>query len=91
MPQSPPIVPTVGSIADRLGVPVHRIRYVVESRGIEPTGRAGNARVFTDADLELRQFLPHRATLLPKAAEAVWVRGVYPQPVTSQAAHRRPR
>jgi len=52
MPESPPIVPTVGSIAGRLGVPVHRIRYVIESRRIEPTGRAGNARIFTDADVE---------------------------------------
>jgi DNA-binding transcriptional MerR regulator len=52
MPESPPIVPTVGSIAERLGVPVHRIRYVIESRRIEPTGRAGNARIFTDSDVE---------------------------------------
>lgn len=53
MPASPPIVPTVGSIADRLGVPIHRIRYIIESRRIEPTGKAGNARVFTDADVDL--------------------------------------
>jgi DNA-binding transcriptional MerR regulator len=48
----PPDVPTVGSIAHQLGVPIHRIRYVIESRGIEPSGWAGNARVFTDADVE---------------------------------------
>jgi len=58
---------------------------------IVPFAERACQRVFTDADLELRQFLPHRAALLPKAAEAVWVRGVYPHPVTSQAAHRRPR
>jgi len=47
-----PPVQTVGSIAEQLGVPVHRIRYVIESRRIEPSGRAGNARIFTDADVE---------------------------------------
>ena len=52
MAESPPIVPTVGSIADRLGVPIHRIRYIIESRRIEPSGRAGNARVFTAADVD---------------------------------------
>ena len=52
MPESPPSVPTVGAIARRYGVEVHRVRYVIQSRGIEPTGRAGNARIFTDADVE---------------------------------------
>ena len=47
-----PIVPTVGEIARRLGVPVHRIEYVIRARKIEPTGRAGNVRVFTDADVD---------------------------------------
>jgi DNA-binding transcriptional MerR regulator len=50
MPESP-VVPTVGSIADRLGVSVHRIRYVIASRKIKPSGRAGQARVFTEADV----------------------------------------
>lgn len=47
-----PDVPTVGSIACLLGVPIHRIRYIIESRGIEPSGWAGNARVFTDDDVD---------------------------------------
>jgi len=70
----PTTVPTVGSIADQLGVPVHRVRYVIESRGIEPSGRAGNARVFSDADVdriasELRRIERERerAIMLPES------------------------
>ena len=47
-----PAVPTVGEIARRLGQPLHRIEYVIRSRDIQPTGRAGNIRVFTDADVD---------------------------------------
>lgn len=43
-----PALPTVGEIAQRLGVPVHRVVYVIESRGIEPAGWAGNSRVFDE-------------------------------------------
>ena len=46
------IVPTVGEIARRLGEPIHRIEYVIRSRNIRPTCRAGSVRVFTDADVE---------------------------------------
>ena len=42
---------TVGVIAHRLSVPVHRVEYAIRSRNIRPRGRAGNARVFTEADL----------------------------------------
>ena len=42
-------MPTVGEIARRLGEPVHRIEYVIDSRGISPCGRAGNARVFSES------------------------------------------
>ena len=52
MPASTPNVPTVGEIARRLGVPVHRVEYVVRARGIRPSGWAGNARIFTDADVD---------------------------------------
>ena len=52
MSQTPPYVPTVGEIARRLGEPVHRIEYVIRSRGIRPSGLAGVARVFTDSDVE---------------------------------------
>ena len=52
MSQTPPCVPTVGEIARRLNQPIHRIEYVIRSRGIRPTGLAGIARVFTDMDVD---------------------------------------
>jgi hypothetical protein len=45
-------------------------------------------RAYTEADLETRLFLPHRATLVDKDHAAL-VRGVHPQPVLSHAANRR--
>jgi len=45
-------LPTIGAIADQLGQPLHRIRYVLDTRRIQPTGRAGNARIYSDADVE---------------------------------------
>lgn len=43
---------TVGSIAKRLGVELHRVEYLIDAREIEPVGRAGIARVFDDAAVE---------------------------------------
>jgi DNA-binding transcriptional MerR regulator len=48
---TPNMAPTVGEIARRLRVPVHAIEYIIRTRGIEPVSRAGNARVFTEADI----------------------------------------
>ncbi len=45
------VYPTVGEIARRLGQPVHRVEYLIRSRGVEPSGVAGNARVFTEEDV----------------------------------------
>ena len=47
-----PTLPTVGEIAQRLGVPVHRVSYVIDSRRIRPVGWAGNAKVFSEADVQ---------------------------------------
>jgi hypothetical protein len=47
----PPNVPTVGEIARRLGVPLHKVEYVIRARAIAPQGWAGNARVFSEADV----------------------------------------
>ena len=57
---------TPGVIAQRLNEPLHRILYVIRSRDIRPSLRAGNARVFSDADLayiasELRRIDEGRA------------------------------
>jgi hypothetical protein len=52
MPPIIPLMPTVGEIARRLGEPIHRIEYILRTRAIQPTGWAGNARVFSEADVE---------------------------------------
>ena len=52
MPQPIPSMPTVGEIARRLGVPLHRVEYVICSRRLHPCSRAGHARVFTEADVD---------------------------------------
>jgi len=44
-------MPTVGVIAQRLGEPVWRVEYIIHSRHIKPIGWAGNARVFSEADI----------------------------------------
>lgn len=44
---------TVGEIARRLQEPVHRVEYMLRTRDqLRPVGRAGNVRVFNEADLE---------------------------------------
>lgn len=48
--QVPPAL-TVGEIARRFGAPVHRVEYVIRSRSIQPQQRAGNARIFSEADV----------------------------------------
>ena len=43
---------TVGTIARRLNRPIHRVEYVIRSREIGPTGRAGNLRVYSEQAVE---------------------------------------
>jgi hypothetical protein len=52
MVMTTPSMPTIGEIARRLGVPTHRVAYVIRARGIRPCGWAGNARVFDQAGVE---------------------------------------
>jgi hypothetical protein len=40
------VLVTVGDIARRLGVPMHRVQYVILARGIKAAGRAGVLRLF---------------------------------------------
>ena len=63
---------TVGEIARRAGVPVHRVTYVIESRRIAPIGRAGQARVFSE---ETAQAI---VAELQQIAEARQVRSAVP-------------
>ena len=44
---------TVGEISRRLNCPTHKVKYLIDSRGIEPVERAGNLRVFGPEVLEL--------------------------------------
>ena len=65
-----PPVNTVGVIATDLAVPVHRVRYVIDSRGIQAIGRAGNARIFDAAAVariasEIRQIDAERQEAAP--------------------------
>jgi len=39
---------TVARIAEKLKVQRHRVEYVLDSRGIEPIGRAGIARIYSE-------------------------------------------
>ena len=49
---------TVGELSRQLGIPIHRVEYLIRSRNICPEQRAGCARVFTQQDLcRLRQEL----------------------------------
>jgi hypothetical protein len=44
---------TVGEIARQAGVPVHAVQYVARARRVKPIGRAGAARLFSEADAAL--------------------------------------
>jgi len=50
--QEPARALTVGTIALRLGQPLHKIEYIIASRNLQPTVWAGHARVFSESDLQ---------------------------------------
>lgn len=43
---------TAGTMAERLGVPLHKIQYVLRSRNIKPVGKAGTLRVYSEAQVD---------------------------------------
>jgi len=66
MSQDVPVALTIGEVARQLQVPLHRAEYLVRSRRIQPVARAGNARLFSEADVrqlrtELNQTEPERS------------------------------
>jgi hypothetical protein len=68
-------LPTVGEIARRLDESLHRIEYVIRSRNIQPTSRAGHVRIFAEAEVahiadELRQIDAARQERIEKEDEA---------------------
>lgn len=50
---------TIGAIASELNEPVHRVQYVIKTRGIEPESVAGNIRVFAPETVELIAAILH--------------------------------
>lgn len=52
MPSQEARIWTVARIAERFGVPRHRVEYVIDTRGLTPAGTAGIARVFDGATVE---------------------------------------
>lgn len=71
---------TTGEIARRLGVAVHRVEYVISTRRIQAAGRAGIAKVYSDAQLryiekELKQIEEERNHASAAAAGGVAVAG----------------
>jgi len=52
MATSAPTLITVGEIARRLGEPLHRVVHVIDSRKVQPIGRAGSLRVFAESDVD---------------------------------------
>ena len=47
MKSAPPRLITVGVISERLGVPVHRVRHVLDTRpDIRPSAYAGRTRLY---------------------------------------------
>ena len=43
---------TPASIAKQLGVELHRVEYIIASRGVEPAGWAGHCRIFSEQSVE---------------------------------------
>jgi len=43
---------TVGQVAKRLDVPIHVVAYLLRSRRIEPTARAGILRLYDEASVK---------------------------------------
>ncbi len=46
VPTDAPKLHTTGRIAGKLGVPLHRITYIIASRDIEPAAFAGRLRLY---------------------------------------------
>lgn len=46
IPSPGPKLDTVGRVAAKLGVPVHRVQYIVQRKAIAPAAYAGRLRLF---------------------------------------------
>lgn len=43
---------TVSQMEKALGLPRHRVLYVIESRGIKPAGKIGNTNIYNHDDYD---------------------------------------
>jgi len=43
---APPALDTTGRIAGKLGVPLHRVTYIIKSRRLKPAALAGRLRLY---------------------------------------------
>ena len=46
-----PTLFTLGQLAERLDVPIHRLKYAIDIHGIKPRFRIGITRVWADEDV----------------------------------------
>jgi predicted transcriptional regulator len=46
------IMNTIGVIAQRLGVPIHKVEYAIRSQQIKAESKAGIAKVYSDDQVE---------------------------------------
>jgi len=61
---------SIGQISIELGVPVHRLNYVIRSRGIKEVARAGGTvRLFDDAAIGQIKFALNAMSVTKKGAQ----------------------
>ena len=46
---------TVGEVAERLGIKIHRAEYLLRSRNVQPAGMAGRYRLFDESAIQRLQ------------------------------------
>ncbi len=57
---------TMRAIAEATGFPLHRVRYIVSSRGVSPSRRAGQVFVFSEVQRDFIVSELHRAQADPR-------------------------
>jgi len=62
---------TVGQAAALLGVGIHRVKYLLETGALSPSGRLGRLRILSPGDVEKARALLRPATALLQPAPEV--------------------
>lgn len=71
MASRPPNLLTISKVATALGIPAHRVHYVVRTRQIEPAAYAGHYRLF---DRQIVARIRHEINAIDARREGV-IRG----------------